>query len=393
VDGKILLYEMYYKVIKKIEKRKKRILVMTTTTTAEIYLLYKIYSNFITKKFVPKKFKKMNTNKLNNYYMKLKLLYNYSKICYTLREKLRDKLDENERDTGHDIAIDIVKQYNKDVLETIKQVKLYIDKHNKSKKYNYNNLYDIFNENTKDEKIDTKEELIDERNIEYEEQNSPIKIKPKLSPKTTLIKEIEDDKLLNNLILKQQELHIKTYNVLKDKLNEYNIKWNEYELYFAIQDLSWNFSIKTYQDFNESDKEEFIKHIYKIDKKELLSLIIHIKQQITHDCGDIDGIYYITVILGGHGGIGQHRLLIHKTNIIQDVIDIIVEKSNKKLIKDDDYYKQIAEGRTQFILSRAKYYVGKSINIDSKKRVYEEMNNNDTVYLHLYFPKNHYLCQ
>ena len=323
----------------------------------KVYILYKSYSSLITKNFIKKDIQKMSQSQLFKYFLKLKNDYNYSKSCYKLRIKYRDLYIKKEnQDANHDIAIEIVKKYNTDVFETIKKIQTLLKPKNE---YNYHvsNIFNLINintnenennqENEKNESDKDKEKItvIKSKSKSKKSKSKSKKNKNKKDEiQVQILKDIEDDKYLNDIFVKKQQLNIEIYIILAEKLEEYNLKYNDHEIFFLNQEICLKHFNSSFSMLYYLDKELLIEKIKKMCKLDLVKFMINVKKQFkTNFYGNVKDIICIKVKFGGVGGIGEFTLFIDKNLQIINLLNSFMFKiiqNNADFIKENmiDHY-------------------------------------------------------
>jgi len=334
------------------------------------YLLYKYYSGFLSKNFIPKPINSMSNIQLQNYLLKLKILYNYSKKCYILREEYKELcINEEQRDIGHDIAIDITKKYNYDVSQFINKISSLI-----TLKNNYKisqNKFDIF----------TEENQIEENQVEEIEENQIIEIKNKV--KENKIRE-SDDEILDTIILEKQKIVNNIYIILKNKFDDYKIKYGMSLLYMTLQTLSLNNFDIIFNKLSDDKRKLLNDIILNTSKFDFVKLVIYVRRMymfmFTRPNDNIQDIIYCDVILKGETRVNP--IFIHKHMKINFVIEILYIKLIITRIRDSDKekFKEIIGDRLPKL---TKNFKSRNNILDSTKYVYELINNNNTLYLYL----------
>lgn len=360
------------------------------TKKCKIYILYKYYNSFITKKFIGKNLSVMSSKQLQIYHIQLKILYNYSLKCYKLREEYKQFLDPNSHDYSHQLAIDIVKKYNNDVLDYINKIEL-MSKHHL--KYKVNNIYKILdsitnnidndnNDNDNDNDNDNNNTVVNHNdNDNYNDNNDVDKDKIK----SKLVQNTDDDQFLDDLINQKELEKINVFNQLEYVLIHFNLNYNEYELFFIILELSYDLFKTSFKMLSIHQQSTLVKHILAISKYKLVSLLVRIKSQI--DTDDITRInnneedfININIVMGGTGGSGHFRVIVNKNIIISQLINIVVSKYN--LETDPEVLLRKLCGQ-KYTLSTHQFYVCKKYKINSSKTIFDVTNDEGTVYLHL----------
>lgn len=340
------------------------------------YLLYKYYSSFLSKNFIPKSITNMSNKQLQNYLLKLKILNNYSKKSYVLRQEYTELcINEDERDIGHKIAIDITKKYNYDVLQCINKITSLIKLKNNYKISQ--NQFDIFIENNEIENTESE----DTENIENQYiddiENEVIEIGNK-----NKIEESDDD-ILDKIILEKQKIVNNIYNILKDKFDDYKIKYSMSLLYMTLQTLSLrNFDII----FNRlsDDKRKLLNDIILDTAKfDFVKLVIHVRRMYMFtrpNDNNIEDIIYCDVILKGETRVNP--IFLYKYMKISFVIEILYIQLIITRIKESDRetFLKIIDGRLPKL---TKNFKSRNNILDCNKYVYELINNNNTLYLYL----------
>jgi len=330
------------------------------------YLLYKYYSSFLSKKFIEKSIDNMSNIQLQNYLLKLKILYNYSKKCYILREEYKELcINEEQRDIGHDIAINITKKYNYDVLQFINKLSSLI-----TLKNNYKisqNKFDIFTEEIEVNEIEVKENEIEE-------------IKNKVKEKKI---EESDDEILDNIILEKQKIVNNIYNILKDKFDDYKIKYSMSLLYMTLQTLSLNNFDIIFNILNDDKIKLLNDIILNTSKVDFVLLILHVRRMYMFtrpNDNNIEDIIYCDVILKSETKVNP--IFIHKHMKINFVIEILYIQLIITRIRDSDKktFLEIIDGRLPKL---TKNFKSRNNILDSTKYVHELINDNDTLYLYL----------
>lgn len=339
---------------------------------SNIYILYKYYNSLITKKFKGKDIHNLNHKQLQKYYVKLTLLYTYSKRCYTLREQYRDSLDTNLRDANHELTIDIIKTYNQAVLDKLVEIDEIKEQFSFNKKSLNKTIYEYLQS----------ENCTEEPEEEPEKEDNELVNKPgKVVESDASIKkrkELDDNRFLDDIIRKRQNYDMQLYKDLEGKLTDYNLEYDETILFFIIQELSFKCSEKSFKFLVDSEKKRLQRLIQKQNKKQYTDLLQHITGQVGH-C-DTDDKIHITVVMGGTGAMGSSRIIVSKNAEIKLILNTLVKML--KLDHDDDYKWRIKNGQEHY-LSRHKLYVTKKFNLDISKKVYQQINDEDTLYLHL----------
>lgn len=337
------------------------------------YLLYKYYSGFLSKKFIPRLINNMSNEQLHEYLLKLKVLYNYSKKCYTLREQYTELcINEKERDIGHEIAISITKKYHYDISQFISKITPLI-KSRTTYDITENKFY-IFNKlETTDDEI-TNVEVINDEIIDSE----ITAIKPRVVIKTIQ----SDEEILDKIILEKQKIIDDIYNLIESKFSDYKVKHTMTLLYMVIQFLSLsNFDI-IFNRLDDSNIKLLYNIILDIDKFDFIKLVVHVrKTHLFTNCNDnIDDIIYCDVLLKGETRINP--IFIHKHMKISVVVHLLYVQliSNRIRDCDRDTFNEIIDGRLPRISKNIK---SKNNVLDSSKNVHELINDNDKLYLYL----------
>ena len=335
------------------------------------YLLYKYYSSFLSKKFTEKSIDNMSNIQLQNYLLKLKILYNYSKKCYILREEYKKLcINEEQRDIGHDIAINITKKYNYDVLQFINKLSSLIILKNNYKISQ--NKFDIFTEENEIEENENDEN--DENENKIEENENKIE--------ENEIKE-SDDEILDKIILEKQKIVNNIYNILKDKFDDYKIKYGMSLLYMTLQTLSLNNFDIIFNKLSDDKRKLLNDIILNISKFDFVKLVIHVRRMYMFtrlNDNNIEDIIYCDVILKGETKINP--IFIHKHMTISFVIQILYIQLIITRIRDSDKktFEEIIDGRLPKLSKNIK---SKNNVLDSTKYVHELINDNNTLYLYL----------
>lgn len=345
----------------------------------KVYLLYKNYSNLITRKFTRKNTDNMSQTQLFKYFLQLKNYYNYSKTCYLLRIKYKNLyIKKQDQDINHDIAIDIVNQYNNDVFNTMKTIQTLL-----KPKIEYNHtITNIFN------LLDNQVLYDSESNNENEtfvksKKKSPKKKSKKKSIKNNdsqILKDLEDDKYLNDLVIKQQNVNIDVYIILAKKLDEYSLTYNEHELYFLNQEICLRYFNNTFSMLFYTDKEILIEHITKITKYKFVEYMISIRTRFNIKFfNNIEDIICIKIKLGGIGGVGEFSLSIDQTHKIINLLNALMIQITYRI---PSFLELMGDNYPVFSLQHN--YIDKQYLLNPEDYIKDKIIDNQTIYLHTY---------
>jgi len=339
------------------------------------YLLYKYYSSFLSKNFIQKYIDNMSNMQLQDYLLKLKVLYNYSKKCYILRQEYTELcINEDQRDIGHEIAINITKKYNHDVLQVINRITSMI-----TLKNNYKisqNQFDIFIENNEIQNTEIEENEIEVNEIEIEEiKNKVIEIEKKI--------EESDDEILDKIILEKQEIVNNIYIILKSKFDDYKIQYSMSLLYMTLQTLSLNNFDIIFNRLSDDKRKLLNDIILNTSKFDFVKLVIHVRRMYMFtrpNDNNIEDIIYCDVILKGETRVNP--IFLYKYMKISFVIEILYIQLIITRIRESDRqtFLEIIDGRLPKL---TKNFKSRNNILDSNKYVYELINNNNTLYLYL----------
>jgi hypothetical protein len=346
------------------------------TKKCQTYLLYKHYNSLIEKIFIGKNIINMKKKELKNYHLRLKILYIYSKKCVELREAYKMFLDPGECDSQHQLAIDIVKKYNKDVEEYIKKIEERM-KENDIKLGNYSNknIYKILDNTVSDSESDSIEELHSEKEEEYKELRKTKNEKEDFSDYD------EDDEYLNYILEKKEREKKRLFNTIERVLTEFKLKYNDQVLFFLVQEISFHVFKISPKWLTSKQQYELVKYIENMSKYDLVSKLVSVRKEIgSHIYYDTDNVININIKMGGEGGIGEIRVIADKNQLVSELLKRLV----KRLKLDDDpeviCRKLLGE---KPVFSTQQYSVSKKSKIDPKKKVYEVLEDEQKLYLHL----------
>lgn len=332
------------------------------------YLLYKYYSSYIPVKFVPKSnYQNMSNKQLENYILKLKMLCNYSKKSYILREQFKLHINEDKRDVGHDIAINITKQYHNDILQFINKITAYLQ--TPKRKPNFNILKSESKQSENEQSENESDNIFNETEHETERiliKNKAVKI------------EKSDDEILDEIILKKQEMVDKMYLALYNKFTEYNISCHMSLLYMALQTLSLSTFDIIFNRLNDESRRILYDNILLIDKTEFVKLILHTRRtNLIHPDDNIENIIYCDVILKSETRINP--LFMHKSMNIDMLSNILFLKLIYNITREEDRekFKEIIGDRQPKL---TKNFKSMRNILDPTKTVGETIENNDTIY-------------
>lgn len=342
------------------------------------YLLYKYYSGLISKKFIPKCTNNMSNKQLQNYLLKLKILYKYSKKCYVLREEYKELcISENERDIGHEIAIMITKEYNYDVLKLINKITPLITF--KIIHKTPQNKFDIFNT------LDIEENLIDEIEHEIIQHKDDEDEHEHEHEHIIHIIEESDEDILDKIILEKQQIVNDIYNAVQNKFVEYKINYCTMSLlYMTVQLLSLhNFDI-IFNRLPHCKKKLLHDIILNIDKFTFIKTIVRVRKTyiFTRPQDNIEDIIYCDVLLKGETKINP--IFIQKRMKIDLVIQLLYIQLIHIRIRSTDRktFEDIIGNRLPKLSKNIK---SKNNVLDPDKYVGDLINDNDTLYLYLDF--------
>ena len=338
------------------------------------FLLYKYYTSLISKNFIPKLINNMSKNELYNYLLELENLYHYSKKSYILREEYRDLcIEENKKDIGHNIAIDIIKKYNYNVLTTINKINKLLIQYNNNN--NNNNKYTIlYYKNNETDNNETDNNETDNNETENEDNENSNIIKD--NENSNIIKDNENE-LLDKIILERQNLLLMLFDSIKNKMNEYKIVYKTNSIiYVTLQFLCLtNFNYVLHKLSN--DKIILLNnYITNITKYELVKTVVDVlKTNISFNNTDnIDDIISCNIKVKGMKNL-DIIIFINKYSIIRYVAKYIYILLTQKL--DKIKLKQIIGNR---IPQLATSLTNKSHILNLDKYVYELIDNNDILY-------------
>ena len=340
--------------------------------SSSIYVLYKYYNSKISKHFHSKDVHKMSKEKLKNYYIKLTLLYKYSKECYVLREKYRDMLTKDLIDENHQISIDIIKKYNKDVLTTIIYIENIFNVKFTQKEYK-NNIYKLLeiDDDLDEDDEDDEEEKVNEKCTQYTNEQK-IEI-------TNKIKELDDNKFLDNIIKRQTELEKKIYNAIEKRLKSLKLNFYGNQLFFIINDICYKIFEKSYNLLLDNEKIEFIEKIKTYDSEHLIFIMDNIK--FNYSNVNIEDFINITIKMGGYHAIGSTRIMVDKTTTLKIVLHQYILEIN--LFEHDNEAMERMNCGENFIFSKNQYYLSKKNVLKLNKTVESQIKENSVIYLHL----------
>jgi hypothetical protein len=316
----------------------------------------------------------MKKKELKKYYLQLKILYIYSKKCVELREEYKKFLDQSECDSTHELAINIVKKYNRDIEEYIKKLdELMKENDIKLEKYSNKNIYKILD--------NTEENSDEESNLE---ENSNFEEETKKEIKSDFWDYDEDDEYLNYILERKEREKRKVFNAIESILIKFKLKYNDQVLFFLVQEISFELFKISPRWITSQQQYDLAKYIETMSKYDLVSNVVRVRKQLDTnvDCNmdEMDKFININVTMGGEGGIGEIRVIAEQNQTVSEVINRIVHN-----LKIDDSVEVICRKLLgeKYMFSTQQYSVSKKSKIDSTKKVYEVLNDEQRIYLHL----------
>lgn len=332
------------------------------------YLLYKYYASFIPIKFIPKPIDNMSNKRLQNYLLKLKILYNYSEKCYMLREEYTKQcIDEDKRDIGHEIAINITKEYNHDVLLLINKITLILENTSKS----LQNKFDILAvENEDEDEISDEDTILNEDEIKFSKIKSLDKIKE------------SDNEILDKIILERQNMIDDIFTILQNKFEDYKIKYSMSLIYMSLQFFSLSNFDYIFNKLDNHKKKELHNIILNINKFDFVKTIVHIRRSYIFNNNDdnIDNIIHCDIILKGETK--RNPVFFDKSVTIHILATLFYVQFISCRIRDTDreMFEKIIGDRSPKLSKNLK---SKNNALDITKSAHELINNNDTLYLYM----------
>jgi hypothetical protein len=351
--------------------------VIDKTKKCQTYLLYKHYNSLIEKVFVGENITNMKKKELNKYYLRLKIMYIYSKKCVELREEYKTFLDETECDSTHELAINIVKKYNRDIEEYIKKIDELMKKNDiKLEKYPNKNIYKILD--NREENSDEESNLEKDSNFEEEYKET------KKETKSDFCDYDEDDEYLNYILERKEREKKRLFNAIESILIKFKLNYNDEVLFFLVQEISFELFKISPRWITSQQQYDLVKYIETMSKYDLVSNVVRVRKQLDSnvDCNmdEMDKFVNINITMGGEGGIGEIRVIAEQNQTISEVINRVVHN-----LKIDDSVEMLCRKLLgeKYMFSTQQYSVSKKSKIDPTKKVFEVLNDEQRIYLHL----------
>ena len=337
------------------------------------YLLYKYYASFIPLNFIPKPIDNMSNKQLQDYLLKLGILYKYSKKSYILREEYtKECISEDKRDIGHEIAISITKQYNNDVSLLMNKIKSIVENIPTVS----NNKFDIFTDKVK---IEDDDEIEDENEIEIRNE---IKIcRMKNISKESKENEESDEEILDKIILERHEMVNGIFNILENKFQEYSVKYTMSLIYMLLQCFSLSNFDKIFHRLDNDKKKLLYDIILGINKFDFIKMIVHVRRSyIFNNDNNVDNIIHCDVKLKGENKVNP--IFFDKSISIGILVKVLYIQLISSRIRETDRQKfaEIIDGRTPRLSKNLK---SRNNELDLTKNAHELIDNNDILYLYV----------